>query len=254
MEKLPFIVAGFDNLKTAIEPMRDEDEKTLLVFLLEELNNPVNLCMDIVCDRYMDHENDVFLEEHMDCTDLVLIGASHLSEIMRHLDTSTWKITDLTRPGWRITVDSVAELINNMTSSALAIDWNTATVILQLFDNSMYMVGGPGGKKKLPAKDRQGIYHIDSSLVVADKPTVRELVFTLSPLLKRLGAARKLFLTPLARYWVAPCCSDALHFNNYRLPGFLPRLGDAIHALRDGSETLCSPNELPTLEFCVQIE
>ncbi len=69
---------------------------------------------------------------------------------------------------------------------------------------------------------------------MADKPTVRELVWTAIPLLKHLGAARKLFLTPLARYWVAPCCDDSHHLNNYRLPGYLPRLGDAIHALRDG--------------------
>jgi hypothetical protein len=52
--------------------------------------------------------------------------------------------------------------------------------------------------------------------------------------LKHLGSARKLFLTPLARYWVAPCCNNSLHLNNYRLPGYLPRLGNAIHALRDG--------------------
>ncbi len=85
----------------------------------------------------------------------------------------------------------------------------------------------------MPCKDRRGTYLIDGSLVVADKPTVRELVSTATPLQKHLGAARKLFLTPLARYWVAPCCGDSLHLNNYRLPGYLPRLGDAIHALRD---------------------
>jgi hypothetical protein len=86
----------------------------------------------------------------------------------------------------------------------------------------------------LPCKDRRGTYHIDGSLVVADKPMVRELVSTATPLLKHLGSVRKLVLTPLARYWVAPCCDDPLHLTNYRLPGFLPRLGDAIHALRDG--------------------
>jgi hypothetical protein len=101
------------------------------------------------------------------------------------------------------------------------VDWGTATVILQLFDNSVYMVAGPGGEKKLPCKDRHSTYHIDGSLVVADKPTVRELVCIVIPLLKHLGAARKLFLTPLARYWVAPCCKDILHLNNYRLLGYL---------------------------------
>jgi hypothetical protein len=67
-EKLPFIFAGLDNLKMAVEPVSEEDEKSLLVLLLEELNNllPVNLCTDIVCDRYLDHKKDVFADETMD--------------------------------------------------------------------------------------------------------------------------------------------------------------------------------------------
>jgi hypothetical protein len=152
MEKHTFIVAGFDNLKTAVEPMSEEDEKSLLVLLIEELNNlfPVNLCTDIVCDRYLDSENDVFLDEPTDRTDLVLIGASHLARIARHLDTEAWKITDLTKPGWRLSAESVAELITALKDTGVV--WDSATVILQLYDNSVYMVGGPGREKNCPAK------------------------------------------------------------------------------------------------------
>jgi hypothetical protein len=69
--------------------------------------------------------------------------------------------------------------------------------------------------------------------VVADKAAVKDLVQLLAPLLKALGNSRKLILTPLARYWVAPCCSDPSHTVNYRTVGFLPRLGGAIASLRD---------------------
>jgi hypothetical protein len=51
------------------------------------------------------------------------------------------------------------------------------------------------------------------------------------PLLKLLGNSRKLFLTPLVRYWVGPCCNKEAHQTNYRSQGYLPRLGNAIHAL-----------------------
>jgi hypothetical protein len=60
--------------------------------------------------------------------------------------------------------------------------------------------------------------------VVADKAAVKDLVHQLAPLLKVLGSSRKIVLTPLARYWVAPCCSDPMHTVNYR---------DAIAGLRD---------------------
>jgi hypothetical protein len=42
------------------QPLSEENEKSLLVLLLKELNNlyPLNLGMDIVCDRFM--EDNVF--------------------------------------------------------------------------------------------------------------------------------------------------------------------------------------------------
>ncbi len=87
---------GFDNLKTAINPLSEEDEKSLLILLLEELNNLylVNLGMDM--------ENVVFDDDTTERTDLKLIGAIHLSHIAKHVDHDTWNVTDLTRPGWRI--------------------------------------------------------------------------------------------------------------------------------------------------------
>jgi hypothetical protein len=77
-------------------------------------------------------------------------------------------------------LDKVKELVSQ-------IDIDKATVILQLFDNSVYMVRGPGGEKRLPGRDRLGTYHIDGSLVVADKAVIKELVGQLAPVLKALG-------------------------------------------------------------------
>jgi hypothetical protein len=99
-KRMPFVVTGFDKLKTAVEPMCEEDEKSLLVLLLEELNSlhPMNLDTDIICDRFM--EDEVFDERAMDRMDQVLIGASHLSNIAKHIDLEKWKVTDLTEPSW----------------------------------------------------------------------------------------------------------------------------------------------------------
>jgi hypothetical protein len=139
------------------------------------------------------------------------------------------------KDGWRINDNSVASLITALTETAGAVNWATATVILQLFDNSAYMVSGPGAEKFLPRKDKKGTYHIEGSLAVADKAAVKDLVARLSPLLKELGECRKIVLTPLARYWVSPCCEDVSHHINYRTPGYLPRLGDAVCPPNGGS-------------------
>jgi hypothetical protein len=232
-EKVSFLVSGFDNLKTAVEPMSEEDEKALLVLLLEELNSlyPLNLCTDVICDRFM--EDEVFTECAMDRTDLVLIGASHLSRLKNHFSPEKWNIVDLTVPGWRINAKSVEKLAESISGTTASMNWDAATVIVQAFENSIYMVGSPGGDKKLPERDNLGKYHINGNLLVADKPCIKDLVLLLVRVLKMLGNGKKLFLTPLARYWVGPCCRDPTHHTNYRHPAYLPRLGDAIHALRD---------------------
>jgi hypothetical protein len=167
----------------------------------------------------------------VDRTDLVLIGGSHLANVIKHVREEAWRVVDLTTPGFRINSESVAVLCEKLKGTD--VNWNNAVAVLQLFDNSVYMVGGEGGVKRLPVRDRNGRYHVDGILTVADKPTVKELTNLLAPLLKALGTTKKLVLTPMARYWVSPCCDDTSHLTNYRNPGFLPRLGDSVAALRD---------------------
>ncbi len=119
---MPFVIMGFDNLKTAVEPITEEEEKSLLILWIEELNSlfPLNLDMDFVCDRFTG--DNVFEDRATDRTDLVLIGASHLANIGRHLNSDLWKVSDLTVPSWRISDDSVASMVARVTSTAATVD------------------------------------------------------------------------------------------------------------------------------------
>jgi hypothetical protein len=72
---------------------------------------------------------------------------------------------------------------------ATDLNWDMADVVLQLFNNGVYLAGGPGGEKRLPCKDRYYTYHIDGNLTVADKSVVKDLVVTLNPLLKVPGGS-----------------------------------------------------------------
>jgi hypothetical protein len=104
---------------------------------------------------------------------------------------------------------------------------------VQLFDNSVYQVGGPGGVRSLPKADQYGQYHVTGSLQIADKAAVKDMVGILSPVIRSMGQARKIFLTPLARYWLKPCCSDPDHHTKYSAPNYLPALGSNIFRLRE---------------------
>ncbi len=69
--------------------------------------------------------------------------------------------------------------------------------------------------------------------MVADKAGVKDLTNKLVPLILALSGAKKLFLSPMSRYWLNPCCGDPTHLVNYRVDGFLPRLGAATAVLKD---------------------
>jgi hypothetical protein len=144
---------------------------------------------------------------------LVLIGASHLRNIGWFIDQEAWKVFDLTTPGWRITNDAVQNKIAQVKNLASETELKDAVCILQLFDNSIYMVSGP--------------------LLVADKAGIKDLTNKLAPLLCELGGCKKLFLTPLALYWLSPCCDNEDHVSNYKEKNYLPKLNMAISGLRD---------------------
>jgi hypothetical protein len=178
-------------------------------------------------------DDEVFDNDPVTKKQLLLIGSSHLRRIAEHLDNEKWNLHELCSGGFRISDYSVAELtakVDTLKKSDLLKD---CTAIIQLYDNSVYQVGGPGGTRHLPVSDTRGHYHIDGPLLVADKAGVRDLTSQLTPLIKTLAGVRKIFLTPLARYWLKPCCGDEEHHVNFHASGYLPALGSNIFRLRD---------------------
>jgi hypothetical protein len=139
----------------------------------------------------------------------------------------------LTTPGWRINEQSVQEKVAELNRLGEQIELEKATILLQLYDNSVYLVGGAGGTKYLPSRSADGIYHVPGELLVADKTGIKDLSNKLVPLIRALCGAKKLFLSPLSRYWLNPCCPNPEHVTNYNTPGYLPRLGMATSALKD---------------------
>jgi hypothetical protein len=113
-------------------------------------------------------------------------------------------------------------------------------VIVQLYDNSVYQVGGPGGTQHLPMADSRERYHADGPLLIADKAGIRDLTSQLTPLIKVLDGMRKIFLTALARYWIKPCCQDESHQVNFTASSYLPALGSNIFRLRDYIHLRCT--------------
>ncbi len=58
----------------------------------------------------------------------------------------------------------------------------TTVCIMQLYDKSIYLVGGPEGDRHVPTHGSSSKYQIiDGPLLVADKPGVKDLTAKLEP-------------------------------------------------------------------------
>jgi hypothetical protein len=173
----------------------------------------------------------------------------------RLFDASEWQVYNLTTPGWRISEQNVKKKTAEIVNLGEEIELEKATIVLQLYNNnSVFLVGGSGGTKSLPIRDSAGHYHINGKLLVSDKAGIKELTAMLIPLIRALCGAKNIFLAPLSRYWVDPCCGDPAHLTNYRSAEFLPKLGAATSVLKEYIRTPCTQGTRPTLGCCAPIE
>jgi hypothetical protein len=180
MEMGTFTSGGFSNLEAAT-PWNEKTERTLVLSLIQDLNELFSsgLCTNPVIDRFM--EDEVFGSDAASKQPLILIGVSHLNRIAGKLDTEKWEIFNLSRPRFQVSKSNVTEITAQVVDLGKSIQLENSTAVLQLYDNSIFQVGGPGGVRHLPKPDFRGHYHIDGTLQIADKAAVKEMMAMLSP-------------------------------------------------------------------------
>ncbi len=98
---------------------------------------------------------------------------------------------------------NVVEITSQVMDLGKTVQLNKSTEVLQLYDSSIFQVGGPGGVRHLPKPDFRGAYHIDGTLQIADKAAVKEMTTLFFPLKKVLGQAKKALLAPPTGYLLA---------------------------------------------------
>ncbi len=106
--------------------------------------------------------------------------------------------------GLKLTEAAVEEKVRELKEIVSSVDKKRTTIVYQLFDNISYMVKKPDGTRALPAKGRDGKYHVECRLEIANREEVKRMVSTSIPLLRAGGQCRKVILTPTGRYKYDP--------------------------------------------------
>ena len=119
----------------------------MLTSLLEELNEKFNASLDtnIMTSRDPSY---LAMEDLVDHDNFIVVGSSHAYRLANALKEAGETVNCLASPFWRLTEENVTN-----TSAALteAVANNPhATVVLQLYDSSIYFASSETGELTLP--------------------------------------------------------------------------------------------------------
>jgi hypothetical protein len=147
--------------------------------------------------------------------------------VAEHLEAD-WEVINLTKPGWKISDCTVKALAKDLQEILAGVNSETTAAVLQVYDNSVYKGADHNGEQQPPFKGPDRCYHVEGCLRVADKSAAKALTTQLGPIFHALGSIKKLFVSPMLRYWASPFCGQRGHISNFGIGRYLGALCDSV--------------------------
>jgi len=148
---------------------------------------------------------------------VVLVGASILKQLASSLAEEGFEVVDLCVPGWKITPESVGDLLKKLETAKLS--QNTA-VVFDIFGNSCTRATLFDGSTTVPLKGVGG-FHLPGKVSVCSEEIFTNLLDITKPVIDAAAGTIRLIVPPQPRHLFDPCCSDRTHCTN---------MGDPAHA------------------------
>ena len=196
-----------------------------LKVMLEELNSEFALQLDTepVLDRLV--QTSELSTSHI----VVFAGGSHASRIAEAARSTYPEVVDLSIGGWRLSKDSAADLAQDLSGVLEDASEGSHTVILHLFNNSIYK-GEVDGELTDPVKLSRK-FHVRGKLKLIDNADFKNLFETALPIIRACRGSNVLLLGPLPRFLLNKCCEDLSHITNFGESGYTGKMGNDIREL-----------------------
>jgi hypothetical protein len=210
-----WISEGWTNLPNGVQPFQKEQESEIVCSLISELNGLFNLdlCKEPGFDRLTDSEPVAAKPR------ILMIGASHVVREAEILADRGYEVTLVSKPGWRATKGSVAEMVEKVKEALCNISPHDI-VVVQLLDNTSYLARSDEGGDLPIRRYVDGAFHIEGDLILAGKDRQFMTFQNLEPLLRLLEGWSVFLLTPMPRFLREACCDELEHAPNRYSPGF----------------------------------
>jgi len=200
--KVPFLSEPPTSLAAKkITPILEEDEAKIINAMFEEINQNFGLTLDT--SPSSTRASDPMTMAGVG--NVVLIGASHMSRTASEVKAAGGEVIDLATPGWSPGKDPCKKLSDCL--SCLKLDSNDC-VFLDVWSNSSVMGIDEYG---LPCRAVKIVGHLQA----APKTVFQNGFNEVCNVLAATSTARKILVSPFARYVVGKCCDDPGHITDF---------------------------------------
>jgi hypothetical protein len=149
---------------------------------------------------------------------VLMIGSSHIIREGDILADRGYKVTLVSKPGWRATKGAMDEMVEKV-KEAMANLTPRDIVVVQFIDNTSYMALSEEGVDLPISWYVDGEFHIEGDLILAGKDTQFMTLQNIEPILRILEDWKVFLLTPMLRYLQEGCCNELEHAPNRYTPG-----------------------------------
>jgi hypothetical protein len=227
LAKVTIQCLGWADLPAGLPILTEEEEQKFLSGLLTELNEKfapqldTSLCTDrsACCAVESETNSDIVI---------AMAGSSHSGRLSGPLVDTYLKVVDVSVPCFRISEDSVEQMVEDLTSPIADLDYSKTVILIQPFDNSIFYSCKAHGEKILTRKGKDGRYHVERDLI--SKEDMKEIFLLILPLIKAAKGKRIIIMGTMPRYVLARCCENPGHLTNCNGEHYIDEM---IQAIRD---------------------
>jgi hypothetical protein len=187
----------------SIMAFNPETEKYWISILADNLNK--DLATDLSVDISFHRKGAEIrqLEISLSNSATVVAGASNANRTALALAERNVPVTNLARPGWRITAATVNELVARLREVG-----GGDILVLHGLDANLFVSVDEDMSSRPPFKGRDGKYHSHGRLEVVSGYHLEKILDNIALLIDGCCGRRIILVMPIPRFWIA-CCAQA---------------------------------------------
>ena len=221
---LVWSVGSNSRLPNRTGPISEEQEKKIVVALIYELQ--LKLALDLDTAPILDRNPG--LRKVVGTESFLVVGSSNARRLNEALTGCGIDTGYVFANNWRATRKSVEDLAGHIKVEMS--NRSYSTVVFHLLDNNYYFAQSEDGGRQPARKGKDGRFHFDGDLVLADKDGQYAILKLCEPLWEAAKGKKMVIVGPMARLITGSCCQDQSHAANRGNSDFYTKMKDELAA------------------------